>query len=301
VVGVGLNTNSAGVAGVADNTNSTGVYGRGTAFGVFAESPLGKGVYGKSGGASSTIAGVWGENSAVGGTGVVGNASSPISAGVAGIADSFGSTGVYARGAANGVSGNSGSGNGVYGGSNSGAGVFGRSSSSDGVYGNTNDPGSSGVYGENLSNTGTSVFAYGVTGVGQYAGVRGISVHASSSSDPGWAGYFVGSVQVTRNFSVVGQKSFKIDHPLDPANKYLLRASIESPDVKNLYDGTTSTDGTFMGERSGADEALERGADQSRGRRLIGEIEAARNRAWESNHGKQTVKPEAKRCHRTSS
>jgi hypothetical protein len=35
---------------------------------------------------------------------------------------------------------------------------------------------------------------------------------------------------------------FKIDHPLDPANKYLSHSFVESPDMKNIYDGTVMTD-----------------------------------------------------------
>jgi hypothetical protein len=31
--------------------------------------------------------------------------------------------------------------------------------------------------------------------------------------------------------------SFKIDHPLDPENKYLYHSFVESPDMKNIYDG----------------------------------------------------------------
>ncbi|HKF54354.1 MAG TPA: hypothetical protein VKJ45_02885, partial [Blastocatellia bacterium] len=36
--------------------------------------------------------------------------------------------------------------------------------------------------------------------------------------------------------------SFKIDHPLDPENKYLYHSFVESPDMKNIYDGTVTTD-----------------------------------------------------------
>jgi hypothetical protein len=31
--------------------------------------------------------------------------------------------------------------------------------------------------------------------------------------------------------------SFKIDHPLDPANKYLSHSFVESPDMMNIYNG----------------------------------------------------------------
>jgi hypothetical protein len=34
-----------------------------------------------------------------------------------------------------------------------------------------------------------------------------------------------------------GSGSFKIDHPLDPENKYLYHSFVESPDMKNVYDG----------------------------------------------------------------
>jgi hypothetical protein len=30
---------------------------------------------------------------------------------------------------------------------------------------------------------------------------------------------------------------FKIDHPLDPANKYISHSFVESPDMKTIYDG----------------------------------------------------------------
>lgn len=37
-------------------------------------------------------------------------------------------------------------------------------------------------------------------------------------------------------------KQFRIDHPLDPRNKYLMHASIESDKMTNLYSGTITTD-----------------------------------------------------------
>jgi hypothetical protein len=49
-------------------------------------------------------------------------------------------------------------------------------------------------------------------------------------------------LSVKGNFSATGAKSFKIDHPLDPANKYLVHASVESPDMMNIYNGTATTD-----------------------------------------------------------
>jgi hypothetical protein len=34
----------------------------------------------------------------------------------------------------------------------------------------------------------------------------------------------------------------KIDHPLDPTERYLYHASVESPDMKNIYDGVAVLD-----------------------------------------------------------
>lgn len=39
-----------------------------------------------------------------------------------------------------------------------------------------------------------------------------------------------------------GAGSFQIDHPLDPENKYLYHSFVESPDMKNIYDGNIVTD-----------------------------------------------------------
>jgi len=36
--------------------------------------------------------------------------------------------------------------------------------------------------------------------------------------------------------------SFRIDHPLDPAHKYLQHSFVESPDMKNIYDGVVILD-----------------------------------------------------------
>jgi hypothetical protein len=53
----------------------------------------------------------------------------------------------------------------------------------------------------------------------------------------------------TGNVAVVGTLSkgagsFKIDHPLDPENKYLYHSFVESPDMMNIYNGNIVTDGS---------------------------------------------------------
>jgi len=50
-----------------------------------------------------------------------------------------------------------------------------------------------------------------------------------------------GNVVVTGTISK-GSGSFVIDHPLDPENKLLYHSFVESPDVKNIYDGVITLD-----------------------------------------------------------
>lgn len=52
-----------------------------------------------------------------------------------------------------------------------------------------------------------------------------------------------GSARVTGTLTK-GAGSFEIDDPLDPANYYLRHSFVESPDMKNIYDGLVTTDGS---------------------------------------------------------
>lgn len=54
-------------------------------------------------------------------------------------------------------------------------------------------------------------------------------------------GHVFGNLQVDGNLSK-GGGSFKIDHPLYPKEKFLYHSFVESPDMKNIYDGTVTTD-----------------------------------------------------------
>lgn len=63
----------------------------------------------------------------------------------------------------------------------------------------------------------------------------------TSSSASSYAGIFVGNVSISGNLAK-SSGSFKIDHPLDPANKYLYHSFVESPDMKNIYDGVVTLD-----------------------------------------------------------
>jgi hypothetical protein len=89
----------------------------------------------------------------------------------------------------------------------------------------------------------------GIVGVGgsggTSAGGDGIDVLAGTGCTGcanGLAGYFNGDVTISGNLNVSGTKHFKIDHPLDPANKYLYHAALESSEVLNLYTGNATLD-----------------------------------------------------------
>lgn len=51
-----------------------------------------------------------------------------------------------------------------------------------------------------------------------------------------------GNLIVTGSVSK-GGGSFRIDHPLDPENKWLYHSFVESPDMMNVYNGNVTTDG----------------------------------------------------------
>jgi hypothetical protein len=132
--------------------------------------------------------------------------------------------------------------------------VYGRSSGGSGVYGETNSASSYGGYFKNANTGGIALYASG-SWEGLHAeasepngtGIRGIAnnggfawgVYGESLS--GDAGYFNGNVWVGGTLSK-SSGAFKIDHPLNPANKYLYHSFVESPDMKNIYDGVVELD-----------------------------------------------------------
>ena len=81
------------------------------------------------------------------------------------------------------------------------------------------------------NNNGTGFLGVGV--YGSHAG-SGWGVYGTSAS--GLAAYFEGDVHVNGTISKSGG-SFKIDHPQDPENMTLSHSFVESPDMKNIYDG----------------------------------------------------------------
>jgi hypothetical protein len=54
--------------------------------------------------------------------------------------------------------------------------------------------------------------------------------------------YMSGNLTVTGSLSVSGTKNFKIDDPIDPANKYLYHSTVESAEMMNVYSGNVVLD-----------------------------------------------------------
>jgi hypothetical protein len=154
-------------------------------------------------------------------------------AGVLGIAAGAGGVGVagassLATGNASAVEGNS---------SGFGPGIQGSSVKGTGVSGSTQSATAAGVSGSTTGTGGTAVKA--TTGA-----PSATALVATATGAGGKAAVFNGNVQVVGTLSK-SAGSFKIDDPADPAGKYLSHSFVESPDMKDIYDGvvTTGADG----------------------------------------------------------
>jgi len=111
---------------------------------------------------------------------------------------------------------------------------------------------------------GSGIFAQGGGG-SSYGAQAVIGFGGNGTSRDGVGGYFVGGLGSTGGDGVLGEsgtgyagnfrgsinvqgaifaatKDFKIDHPMDPANKYLYHASVESSEMMNIYTGNVTTD-----------------------------------------------------------
>jgi hypothetical protein len=230
-----------GVNGQADDQGGIGVKGVSiNGIGTVGISKNEKGVYGRSDKEANSlfdlrVAGVKGENNSAYGIGVNGQANGFGGIGVEGIGGSFGVVGrsistdlrsiiLYTTG--------------VFGQADDGVGVEGRGRLA-GVVGRSDSTGvegisfnGSGVFG---SSSNVGVFAHN----GSFLPTPTSAYLASRCC----AGDFYGNVAVHGQLQLFkpGQ-AFKIDHPLDPANKYLSHSFVQSPDMKNVYDGVVVID-----------------------------------------------------------
>ncbi|HKQ75529.1 MAG TPA: hypothetical protein VJ810_17650 [Blastocatellia bacterium] len=142
--------------------------------------------------------------------------------------------------------------------SNVGIGVHGTALSTTGenigVLGNSKSDAGVGVQGEMNVQNGVT---FGVKGINSGVNGRGVLGYATDTtgvnygvvgrteSPNGFAGYFIGRVHVA-GLITKAASTFKIDHPLDPENKYLSHSVVESPDMMNIYNGivTLAKDGS---------------------------------------------------------
>ena len=77
--------------------------------------------------------------------------------------------------------------------------------------------------------------------IGAY-GTGGEALHVYTTGFAGQrAAGFQGDVSISGTLSK-SAGSFQIDHPLDPANKYLYHSFVESPDMMNIYNGNATLD-----------------------------------------------------------
>lgn len=184
-------------------------------------------------GVFATTAGnaIWGITSSISSAGVIGDNTN----GEAVVGRSSGNAGVGAV-----VGRNDGAGYGVRGfNTKTGVGVLGQA----GISGGTGDAGrfeqvnaASTGSGVEVSNNGTG---HGVH-ITAKPSAANASLYAINNGGAGYAGYFSGKTHVNGTLSK-SAGTFKIDHPQDPANKYLIHSFVESPDMMNVYNGNINT------------------------------------------------------------
>jgi hypothetical protein len=153
--------------------------------------------------------------------------------------------GVNSADFAEGVRGDSATGAGVVGTSNgtfnTGAafGVIGISTDSVGTRGSSTN--SIGVRATSVNGQGLVASSGNGDHIAAGRGVGSITFRVDNNGEVYTPAVHTGGLDVSGTLSKsAGQ--FKIDHPLDPANKYLSHSFVESPDMKNIYDGTVTTD-----------------------------------------------------------
>jgi hypothetical protein len=245
---------SNGVHGITSSPADSGVYGEhsGRGIGVFGRGgPAGgEGVFGQTANASS---GVYGKNTA-GGAGVTGESTtgdgvsgkSTAGFGVSGTSSqSHGVHGLSFGAGASGVSGANFSqasrdANGVTGFSVEGTGVAGQSTNIKAL----------GIFGSNLGGGFAAAFdSYIAVNTGVYAdsvyaflsvATKTLQVDMITPTKPTGTVGFPAPVFMAELFCPL--KFFRIDHPADPAGKYLSHACVESSEMKTVYDGIAVLD-----------------------------------------------------------
>lgn len=276
-VNTGQGSDGMGVIGLHSG-NGVGVYGRasGTAGGAMggnfsAFGPNSFGVFGNGDGS-----GVFGRGEPATGIGVQGWGVATTGANYGGYFRSFSTGGTGAYGWASAATGTT---VGLYGQTESatGYGVFGYAAKTSGgtvgTYGLVESTTGVGVVGLAAASTGGTIGVEGVSHSFQGVAVAGLATNTSNGSSfgayftsrgtAGQGAHCVNTATSGTTYGVVGEslsptngygvfslgrtgatgtKSFRIDHPSDPQNKYLLHYSAEGPEPENIYNGTVTTD-----------------------------------------------------------
>jgi trimeric autotransporter adhesin len=119
-----------------------------------------------------------------------------------------------------------------------GNGIVGTGGKADVLGGGIGGTGVLGIGGTGSADSGDGVggFFFGASTSG---GIFGDGLDAVAGD--GLGGNISGDLFVSGQI-FAGTKDFKIDHPTDPANKYLVHASVESSEMMNIYTGNITTD-----------------------------------------------------------
>jgi len=200
-----------------------------------AQTGIPAGVVGVASATTNTAAGVAGFSSSPNSPAIVGwNGSTAAgqdtdAAGIIGISDNPNGTGVSGEATAT-----TGSSAGVRGWTNSASGI--------GVHGGNEAGGLAGKFDGQVQIQGALTMGNIIQrlGGGQVQIGGGIQVTSGGATITGNSA-ITGTLAVTGTVSK-GGGTFKIDHPLDPANKYLYHSFVESPDMMNIYNGVIRLD-----------------------------------------------------------
>ncbi|HMS56283.1 MAG TPA: hypothetical protein PKA27_12865 [Fimbriimonadaceae bacterium] len=242
-----------GVSGQSSSPDGFGVFGTGLVTGILGRatnaSGIPIGIHGQSNNSGDDGRGVFGETTAPNGAGVRGE-NTAVSGGLGVGVFGKGGVGVYGDGIAAGLRGYSAYNTGIY--------AFGHSGGLQAI-GSRSTAGSVGVHGITQSTTGYGVLgtfsdvggtpgspAYGIYGLVDRDGDRALIGDSDITSGSGY-GVFgdtdgVGiAVYASGSFAASGGKAFRIDHPMDPENKYLFHYCTEGPEPLLEYSGTITT------------------------------------------------------------
>jgi len=249
----GTSANGAGVRGVsgandpgAETVGLAGVVGinNGTGPGVIGRSTSGAAVHGTSG----SGAGVQATSSSGVALQATSNSGNAISASSTGDTDAIITTTSAASPWAAVHGRNNGDGFGVFGSSNTGHGIVGVTSG-DELLAEAMPFGPSGVAGGNITGSGVSamgnpaVYAFGIGTPPNANAIMALGTVNALGGTGELAIFVIGKVGILGDLQVTGgSKAFCIDHPLDPAHRYLRHAAVESSELKTVYDGIAELD-----------------------------------------------------------